>query len=55
VTAKTPYRDGKGATIGVIGIARDITELWLAEREREITVQLLNFVNGSNGNPRTLR
>jgi PAS domain S-box-containing protein len=39
LTTRTPYRDAAGKVIGVIGIARDITERKLAEDERMAALQ----------------
>lgn len=41
---KTPYRDGEGNIIGVIGIARDITERKRAEQELVAQRQLLDTI-----------
>lgn len=49
MSAKTPCRDGKGTIVGIVGIARDITDLRRTERERETTVRLLRLINQSTG------
>ena len=44
-TIKTPMHDAKGRLIGVLGIARDITERKLAEQEREELISELEARN----------
>ncbi|HSG42800.1 MAG TPA: ATP-binding protein [Anaerolineales bacterium] len=44
-TIKTPMHDAKGRLIGVLGIARDITERKLAEKEREELISELEARN----------
>jgi PAS domain S-box-containing protein len=45
LTTKAPYRDREGNVIGVIGIARDITERKKAEEKLQGKTAILNSVN----------
>ncbi len=45
----SPIKDTSGKIIGASTIARDITERKQMEQEREITVELLGFINQSRG------
>lgn len=45
MVTKVPYRDGRGRVIGVIGIARDITERKRAERSLRENEQLQTMVS----------
>ncbi|MBH0190946.1 MAG: PAS domain-containing protein, partial [Nitrospira sp.] len=48
LTTKAPYRDSKGNIIGVIGIARNITEWKRVEEERQKALRLLtNVINAT--------
>ncbi|MBH0190943.1 MAG: PAS domain S-box protein [Nitrospira sp.] len=48
LTTKAPYRDSEGRIIGVIGIARDITEWKRVEVERQKALTLLtNVINAT--------
>lgn len=40
LTTKSPYRDGQGRTIGIIGISHDISERKRAEKIREVFTSL---------------
>ena len=57
-TIKTPMRDHSGKVIGVVGIARDITERHKAEEERRITATAFEAQEGiliSDANKRILK
>ena len=57
-TIKTPMRDHSGKLIGVVGIARDITERHKAEEERRITATAFEAQEGiliSDANKRILK
>jgi diguanylate cyclase (GGDEF)-like protein/PAS domain S-box-containing protein len=45
-TIKTPMLDHSGKVIGVVGIARDITERYLAEEQRRITATAFEAQDG---------
>ncbi len=45
----SPIRDASGHIVGVSSIARDITERRRMELEKEITTELLHFINESAG------
>ena len=45
-TIKTPMLDQSGKVIGVVGIARDITERYLAEEQRRITATAFEAQDG---------
>ncbi len=47
LATKGPLHDAAGNVIGMFGISRDITERKRAEKERELTVEFLHLVNGS--------